>query len=196
LKIGISIKNVINNPKKVLRERILTLLRNQKEEERLIKSLAIKDKLIRKPEFKNAQIILFYASYDGEVDTFEMMKTAQSLGKTVCLPGINKAENKIEPRSVASLATDLEAGPYGIKEPNADKTVKVGAESIDLVVVPGVAFDMNSNRLGRGGGYYDRFLNGLPAKTPKIGLAFDFQMVDSLSAQEEHDVPVSCVLTN
>ncbi|MCK4882744.1 MAG: 5-formyltetrahydrofolate cyclo-ligase, partial [Candidatus Omnitrophica bacterium] len=67
---------------------------------------------------------------------------------------------------------------------------------LDMVIVPGVAFDKHNNRLGRGGGYYDRFLAALSSEVLTVGLAFDFQMVDSLSSQETHDVPVSCVLTN
>ncbi|MCK4882323.1 MAG: hypothetical protein KAS92_04810, partial [Candidatus Omnitrophica bacterium] len=83
-----------NNSKLILRERILTLLRNQKEEERLTKSLAIGNKLFQIGEFQKAETILFYASFDGEVETFEMMKEAQKLGKTIGLPGILRDEKK------------------------------------------------------------------------------------------------------
>ena len=68
--------------------------------------------------------------------------------------------------------------------------------NIELVVVPGVAFDRRNFRLGRGGGYYDRFLAKIPSHTPTIGLAFDFQMIDALPEKETHDRPVSLVLTN
>jgi 5-formyltetrahydrofolate cyclo-ligase len=105
-------------------------------------------------------------------------------------------ETKIIPMAVASLETDLEPGPYGIRQPIEDKAKELGIEGLDMVIVPGVAFDKNNNRLGRGGGYYDRFLGDLSARTLKVGLAFDFQMVDSLPTQEKQDVPVSCVLTN
>ena len=185
-----------NNLKNNLRERILTLLRNQKEKERLIKSLAISDKLFQMEEFQKAETILFYASFDGEVETFEMMKKAKTQGKTIGLPRIILGDKKIDPRSVASLEADLEVGPYGIKQPKTDSNAKLDEKTIDMVIVPGVAFDKHNNRLGRGGGYYDKFLKNLPLHIPKIGLAFDFQIVDSLSSQEEHDVPVSCVLTN
>ena len=65
-----------------------------------------------------------------------------------------------------------------------------------MVVVPGVAFDKKNNRLGRGKGYYDRFLKMLPFSTPTIGLAFDFQIVENLPVKEPHDVPVSQVIYN
>ena len=69
------------------------------------------------------------------------------------------------------------------------------SQGIDLVLVPGVAFDRKNNRLGRGAGYYDRFLKDLPT-TPSIGLAFDFQVLDVLPHQPGQDVPVKCVITN
>ena len=185
-----------NKSKKILRERILTLLRNQKEEERLIKSLAVGNKLFQMVEFQKAETILFYASFDGEVETFEMMREAQKLGKTIGLPGIMKDEKKIIPTYVASLESGLEIGPYGIQQPKTDRAQTLGEDRLDMVIVPGIAFDKQNNRLGRGGGYYDRFLESLPPSAVTVGLAFDFQIVDFLSSQEKYDIPVSCVLTN
>lgn len=185
-----------DNSKKLLRERILTLLRNQKEEERLNKSLVISNKLFQMQEFQRAETILFYASFDGEVETFEMMKTAQKLGKTIGLPAIMRSEKKIIPTRVASLEMDLEAGPYGIKQPKIDSSEALKNDCLDMVIVPGVAFDKENNRLGRGGGYYDKFLSTIPSRVPTVGLAFDFQIVDSLSFKEEHDMPVSSVLAD
>ncbi|MCK5014739.1 MAG: 5-formyltetrahydrofolate cyclo-ligase [Candidatus Omnitrophica bacterium] len=182
--------------KRILREKILTLLRNQKEEERLVKSLAIGNKLFQMEEFQKAETILFYASFDGEVETFEMMREAQKLGKTIGLPGIIKDERKIVPTAVASLEADLETGPYGIQQPKIDQDRTLREDLLDMAIVPGVAFDKKNNRLGRGGGYYDRFLASLPPSVLTVGLAFDFQIVDSLSFQEKHDIPVSCVLTH
>ena len=175
------------NSKNISRERILTLLANQKEEERLIKSLVIRDKLFRLAEFRKAERVLFYASFDGEVETFEMMKQAQKLGKTIGLPRILGKEGRIAPLAVASLEAGLENGPYGIQQPKTDKAKAIARDHLDMVIVPGVAFDKKNNR---------RFLEDLPAHVPTIGLAFDFQIVDSLSFQEEHDISVSRVLTN
>jgi len=187
---------VCDNSKKLLRERILTLLRNQKERERSDRSLAIGYKLFQMEEFQKAETILFYASFDGEVETFEMMNRALKQGKKIGLPRIGENEKKIIPTPVASLETDLEIGPYGIKQPITDPAKAWKDDCFDMVIVPGLAFDEKNNRLGRGGGYYDRFLETLPSHVTTVGLAFHFQMVDSLSSSEEHDVPVSCVLTN
>ena len=86
-----------NIAKKDLRERILTLLRNQTEKERFAKSLSIKDKLFRLKDIQRAQTILFYASFDGEVDTTEMIKQARQLGKRIALPQISSKNRTIIP---------------------------------------------------------------------------------------------------
>lgn len=183
--------------KQDLRQKVLTLLRKQKEEERIAKSLVILDKLFKRPEFQGALTILFYAAFDGEVDTFEMMKRAQQSGKRIGLPYIVRNEKRMIPIVVESLEEDLETGPYGVRQPKHTHSDRaLSKDELDLVIVPGIAFDRNNHRLGRGQGYYDRFLRELSARTPTIGLAFDFQLVDRLPPPEEHDVPVSCVLIN
>jgi len=187
---------VSNKSKHILRERILPLLRNQKEEERVTKSLAIKHKLFQRQEFQKAQTILFYASFNGEVETFEMMREAQKLGKTIGLPRVVEDRKHMVPLSVVSLEQDLERGAYGILQPKADQKRELPLDSLELVIVPGVAFDSKNHRLGRGGGYYDRFLSELPRDIPTVGLAFDFQIVEALPFQEGRDMPVSCVLAN
>ena len=187
---------VNSQSKRNLRERILTLLRNQKEEERLIKSLAISDRLFKMPELQAAKTVLFYASFDGEVETFEMMKKALNLGKIIGLPGIIGGQPDIVPTRVTSLEDDLQAGPYGIQQPRMDRINRIANDDIDLIVVPGIAFDRKNNRLGRGGGYYDRFLRGFSKRTFTVGLAFDFQVLDALPDVKDHDIPVDCVLSN
>lgn len=184
------------NTKKSLREKILTLLRNHKEEDRVAKSRIIFDKLLKLPEFRKALTILFYFPFDGEVNTVEMIKQAQKLGKRIGLPRIMKGKKRIIPAIVHSVEEDLEPGPYGIKQPKRGRLQALDVQTLDMVVVPGVAFDKCNNRLGRGGGYYDRFLKSLSSFTPTVGLAFDFQIVDYLPQQKEHDIPVSRVLVN
>ena len=181
--------------KKQIRERIRTLLSSQTEDERLSKSLAIKNKLFNLAEFQNANVVLFYASCKGEVETFEMITQALQSKKIIGLPKVNQAGRTIEPFIIDSL-DNLETGAYNIKEPKADESKRLDVNAIDCVVVPGVAFDQHNNRLGRGAGYYDRFLASLPEKVPTVGLGFDFQLFDSLPEQQEHDIPVTCVITN
>lgn len=192
-----SANNVEQNTKKDLRVRLLNLLRTQKEGQRLKKSTVIREKLFSLPEFKDARTILFYASFDGEVETFEMMKYAQKLKKKIALPKIIQEDKEFIPVLVDNIDAELSDGCYGIKEPN-DSCAQhsLSAADIDMVLVPGVAFDKDNNRLGRGGGYYDRFLKTLPSTTTTVGLSFDFQMLDSVPHQKNHDVPLSCVIVN
>jgi 5-formyltetrahydrofolate cyclo-ligase len=185
---------VVNQLKKDIREKILNLLRNQKEEERFNGSLVILERLFATPEFKKAKTILFYASFDGEVQTFEMMVRAKELGKKIALPTIIRGQKKFVPTLIDNSLT-LEDGPYGIKQPPYNKSRLLACAGLDLCVVPGVAFDEENYRLGRGAGYYDRFLTVLPEDLPTIGLAFRFQLVESLPRQA-HDVPVSQVISN
>ena len=186
---------MVNQDKILIRKRILNILKNQKEEDRIRKSGLIKDKLFADPGFRCSQTVLFYASFNGEVDTFEIMKQSQQEGKQIALPAIRLKEKKIVPCLVDILEDVLEDGPYGIKQPRMDRARSLDLHAIDLAVVPGVAFDRENHRLGRGAGYYDRFLTDLPKDTPSIGLAFDFQLLDKIP-HLEHDIPVSRVLTD
>ena len=182
--------------KNILREKVLQLLRNQSQEDRLKKSWVIADKLFSMREFVEAKMILFYASFDGEVETFEMMKQAQRLGKKIALPASIKIQKKIIPTLIENLDEDLQIGVYGIKEPRDVQSKSVDFRQIDLIIVPGVAFDRENNRLGRGEGYYDRFLRDIPAYTPAFGLAFDFQIVNRLPYIDAHDMKLSRVIVN
>lgn len=179
-----------------LRERIVTLLRKQKEEIRLAKSAVICRKLLARDEFRKSRTVLFYAPFDGEVDTFEIMKMALHNGKHICLPKVIRPQKCFLPIAITDLDNDLERGSYGILEPRAELKTICPTENIDSVIVPGVAFDNDNYRLGRGGGYYDRFLSALSDWQWTAGLAFDFQIVDTIPQKEPHDLPVSCVLTN
>ena len=181
--------------KQELRQLILDLIKGQKEEVRLSKSRVILEKVTALPVFKNARTILCYASFRGEVDTFALMQRAMALKKRVALPLIRKEEQQIVPMLIKSL-TELRPGPYGIQEPPDLPENRLNAEELDLVVVPGVAFDRRNNRLGRGAGYCDRFLSDLPVTTPTIGLAYDLQVVDAIIGMQLHDRPVSRVITN
>jgi 5-formyltetrahydrofolate cyclo-ligase len=163
--------------KQQIRSKILIRLKTQKEEDRDRKSKAIKRKLFSSQGFKQAKRVMFYISFDGEVETREMIKAAHKLGKIVAAPVCLKNRMILRP-AVFTDRLKLIKGPYGICEPATKGFVAVS--SIDLVVVPGVAFDKRGNRLGRGKGYYDRFLKTLSRKTASVGLAFDFQILPSL----------------
>lgn len=187
--------DVVRERKKTIRKEILTLLRNQKEDDWLRKSERIKTIFFQDPDVQNSKTVLFYASFQGEVDTFGLMRDAIKAGKQIALPVVDVQNKEIIPKLVTSLEDDLTYGPYHIQQPHEKNTREIALPEIDVVVVPGVAFDRRGFRLGRGAGYYDRFLKNLPQGIPLIGLAFDFQILDSLPL-EPHDLSVTRVVTN
>ncbi|MDD5435784.1 MAG: 5-formyltetrahydrofolate cyclo-ligase [Nitrospira sp.] len=162
--------------KKLLRSKILLKLKTQKEEDRERKSRIIKEKLFKDTVFKKAKKIMFYIAFGGEVDTKEMILEARKIGKTVAVP-VCKTRRTIEP-CLLGAGLKLAKGLYCVKEPVIKRMVDL--ENLDLIIVPGLAFDKLGNRLGRGMGCYDHFLKRSPGGTPSIGLAFDFQILPSI----------------
>ena len=169
-----------------IRKEIKEKLNKQSKAQRLRKSRLIKEKLFNLTEFKRAGYVMFYIATDNEVETNFMIAEAQKIGKKIAVPVIFKGEKRL----IASLLEnfkELTPGPYKLLQPQNKYIREIPKEKIDLVVVPGLAFDKEGHRLGRGGGYYDRFLADFPSDTPRIGLAFDFQVVKSLPFLS-HDV--------
>ena len=177
--------------KEKLRIKMLTNLKKHKEEERTRKSRIIKDKLFKASSFKKAKKVMFYLPIDGEVDTREMIKEALEKGKTVYVPVCKK--NRIMRPCVICGFTRLKKGLYGICEPMFKRFTP--SHTLDLVVVPGVAFSKKGIRLGRGKGYYDKFLRSIPDGVPSIGLAYDFQILPHLPSIPS-DINVKRVISN
>jgi len=169
-------RNDIALTKALIRNKILSKLKTQKEGIRARKSALILKKLFRTPAFKKAKIVMFYKAFSGEVDTELMIKAAQKLGKTVVVPVCGEHRTLIP--CILKAGARLQRGPYGIWEPAVKKSVPL--RSIDVVIVPGVAFTKSGKRLGRGKGYYDRFLSLLSKRAAIIGLGFDFQLLTDL----------------
>lgn len=178
--------------KSSLREHFLELLRKQGSGERQEKSRKVAEQLFVLPAFQKAKTVLFYVSLPGEVDTFAMITRAIRSHKHVALPVLARDQRKMTPTLIDSLE-GLNSGAHGIAQPHPDPSKSLDINALDAVIVPGLAFDKANNRLGRGAGYYDRFLCALPERTAKVGIAFDFQIVDRLPV-EGHDVPVDTVI--
>lgn len=141
-------------------------------------------------EFKKAVTVMFYADARNEVQTREAIKLALAMGKRVVLPKVKKDRGllAVEIKDIS----DLKPGTFGILEPESDDGLE--PEVIDLVVVPGVAFDRQGHRLGYGAGYYDGFLPKLRPGVKKIALAFELQVAESIPV-EEHDVKMDTLIT-
>jgi 5-formyltetrahydrofolate cyclo-ligase len=176
------------------RRTVLTMLRLQDEAERIAKSDKIKRRLFKERCFKNAKAIMFYVSKSYEVDTSCMIEEALKKGKRVIVPVTKPKEKQLIPSEIRYPDKDLAEGLFGIREPKKECIKTVDIKDIDMVVVPGVAFDNKGNRIGHGQGYFDRFLRHLPKKTPAIGLAFKLQLVRRIKVLP-WDIPVTKVIT-
>ncbi|MBI2558431.1 5-formyltetrahydrofolate cyclo-ligase [Candidatus Woesearchaeota archaeon] len=166
----------------------ITEKRNSLSKEELISNTnKIKNALFNLAQYKKSKTVMFYVSFNSEVGTHDMIKEALK-NKMVAVPKVENHE--IEPSIIIDFDS-LIPSKFGILEPI--ELMKVAYKNIDLVLVPGIAFDKECHRIGYGFGYYDKFLKKVP-KAVKIGLAFDFQVVDKVP-REEHDVPVDLIVT-
>ena len=182
--------------KQALREKTLRLLRQQPESSRRKKSLAIGRRLFRTRLYREAQRLLCYAAIHGEVQTRGILERALSDGKEVFVPVVtDRTRRHMVVAQIKDLGRDLaRRGHFRIPRPLKLASREISLSRLDLVILPGVAFDGQGNRLGRGGGYFDRFLVRVPARVPRVGLAFRFQVVKHLP-REAHDQPVDQVVT-
>ena len=140
--------------------------------------------------FHAAKTVALYRAIAGEVNIDALFKTCWKLGKRTCIP-VFKTASKTYEMTLVSDQTTYSNGHYGIQEPNALRAISL--DQIDLITVPGVAFDPAGNRLGRGGGYYDHFLKGYSGTT--AGVAFAFQIRPDIPV-EAHDQPVDWIVTS
>lgn len=155
------------------------------DNERISASDAVFHTLEQMAAFTLADHILMYHSLPDELSTHRFLDKWHTK-KHFYLPRVNGVDLEILPYD----RTRTHLGAFHIEEPDGDDTVDISA--MDLVIVPAVAYDRNGNRVGRGKGFYDRLLP--ECRAMKIGVAYDFQLVDEIDA-EEHDVRVDMVVT-
>jgi 5-formyltetrahydrofolate cyclo-ligase len=141
--------------------------------------------------WKRAQLVFFYAPLPEEMDIWPLLGDCLAAGKTVALPRFDAATGRYVACQVSDLARDLGEGQFGIREPGGH-CIAIPPNRLDLVLVPGVAFDVHGRRLGRGKGFYDQLLAHVRGTT--CGVAFDEQIVESIPV-EPHDVSLNCILT-
>jgi 5-formyltetrahydrofolate cyclo-ligase len=177
--------------KHILRREMLSQRNKQKGEVKLEKDAMIKEKLLSLNEYKKSKIILFYVSIRGEVKTEDMLSQALREGKRVLVPFVNVKKKLMLISEIHDL-NELSPGAFGIPVPTHPK--KFPLDKIDLMVVPGIAFDRKGNRVGYGTGFYDRFLKRLKRNVPVIALAYDFQIVPKIMP-DKYDVRIHKIVT-
>ncbi len=178
-----------------IRNRLARLSASQKE----TRAAAITGILTRTSWWREASVVLAFLSMPDEMDTGPLIRAAMEAGKQVGVPRI--AGEELVFHRLGGSAARLNAGPYGIPEPAPDLPV-ISAESIRgrrvLVVTPGLAFDAGLNRLGRGKGFYDRFLGRLRGSggggVRAVGVCFSEQLVEQVPV-DGHDQPLDGLVT-
>lgn len=174
--------------KEKIRRRILKLRDGLSSEEREEKSKQIKKKLFALFEFRAAKTIFFYAAKGNEVETKGMIEESLSSGKKVGLPIVKGKEIFF---SRTFNYGKLLPSTFGILEPEEEHPISL--DRVDLIIVPGIIFDSQGNRIGFGRGFYDRFLKKIPDAF-KIGLAFELQILETIP-KISTDIPVDKIVT-
>lgn len=163
--------------------------RKMTADEVLGKSARIQKQLFSFDKYVSAKTVMLYVSAFNEPSTIEIIENAISCKKRVVLPVSDTATETIILSYLDSL-DDLEKGAYGISEPRTVKPADIA--DIDFILVPGLAFDKNGNRMGFGKGYYDKLLCKTNAE--KTALCYEFQLFDEIPA-DEYDIPMNTIIT-
>jgi 5-formyltetrahydrofolate cyclo-ligase len=172
-----------------LRQKIRVALEKISPAVRTVESIDLCERL--KTQLPSAHPILFFAPLPDELDVWPLLELSMALGTTCALPFFDASKKAYIARGLDRLATDIVMGKFGVREPAAS-CAEIPSDKFDLVLVPGLAFDLSGNRLGRGRGFYDRLLE----KTSgiKCGVGYDFQLLENIPA-EPHDAKVDFIVT-
>jgi 5-formyltetrahydrofolate cyclo-ligase len=180
----------VSDAKRALRTRIAALRRSLSEAQRLVQAEEMAVRLIETSAWTTALRVALYADLPDEVPTRALQLAAEASGRPILWPRINDGQLEFAICPVGSLAP----AHFGIPTP-PDSFPASPLAAGDLLITPAVAFDRSGQRLGRGGGFYDRALAALAGRAPSVAIGYDFQLVDEIPT-EPHDVPVDTVVTN
>jgi 5,10-methenyltetrahydrofolate synthetase len=163
-------------------------------EQRAAATAAIVARVRSLPAWQRAQCVLSYMAFGSELDLGVLHRELLLQGRLLVAPRVPAQGRALELRQVADLAQDLAPSRWGIPEPQPERCPLVDPAQIDLVLVPGLAFDRWGNRLGYGAGFYDRLFQRLSPSALRVACLQDALMVDRVPA-EAHDVPVDLLVT-
>lgn len=185
-------EGAIRAQKARIRQEMHERRRDQSAAEAADKGGAILRRLMTLQEYQNAHLVHSFVSMPGEIDTRGLIEEALSSGRRVAVPVVRKGRRNLLHSEIKTLSDLRPEGKWGLYQPPPDGIHPVAPEEIDLVIVPGLAFDLNGNRVGFGAGYYDRFLTDVRA--PKVAVAYAFQMLSEVPVTAQ-DVRMDLVVT-
>ncbi len=178
--------------KKALRDQLKADLDALSTEQAHAWSVEACDRLVATEEFARSEIIMVFLSLPREIDTTSLVLRSWQECKRVVAPRVSWEQRRMMPVEIRSLTEDVERTRWNLPQPAAGDPVPL--ELIDLVVVPGLGFDHSGNRLGRGRGFYDRFLGSTQFQGMACALAFDLQVVEEIPV-DAHDMSVDMLVT-
>ena len=181
----------LRESKSALRQQVLVRLGHMRLEQRAAVSSQACARMEQQGLWQRARSVLLYAPMTEELDVWPLVVQGLAAGKTVALPRFDPVAKQYFARWIKDLTRDIQSGHFGIREP-ADHCLPVDLGQVDLVLVPGVAFDLRGGRLGRGRGYYDKLL--APVLGATCGVAFDEQIVPEVPVGPR-DLRLKFVLT-
>jgi 5-formyltetrahydrofolate cyclo-ligase len=184
----------VRDRKQYIRRSLRAVRRGLSEAERLARSRRVWERVAALACYQHARVVLGYMAFDHEVLTDGLMRRAMASGKQLVLPMVLGNRQGMALYVIEELERDVAPGYCGILEPQPRRTRAVAPETLELALIPGVAFDLRGGRLGLGAGFYDRLLSQLPRGIPMVGLAFDFQVIPRLPLQP-HDIPLDAIVT-
>lgn len=178
--------------KKLLRKSMIEKRDALEASYRASADIRINNILIKEDYYKTSKNIFIYLGFGSEINTSIYIKEFLKDGKKIYVPRIKKGTRIMEAVEIHDLE-DLKENNYGILEPS-DEEQGVNKEALDLIILPGIAFDEKGGRLGYGGGYYDIFLQDISIDVTRVALAYEFQIVNSIPL-EEHDIKANYIIT-
>lgn len=178
--------------KSLLREQLRRSLKSIPVSERRKRSRKVIQRLLALPWFQHSSCVLTYVALPEEVATEELILKALAMRKQVYVPFVDHRHGKIGACAISHFPRDLREGDYGILEPKPSLRGGKTMTSFDLIVVPGLGFDRSGGRLGRGAGYFDRFLRR-QKRAKKVGIAFREQIVRKIP-QSPKDIKMDRVI--
>jgi 5-formyltetrahydrofolate cyclo-ligase len=181
------------NNKSLIRRQLRETLAQMTEQTRHAKSVAACALVVGTPEFQASRVVMLYLSMPLEVDTSSIALKAWQAGKTVVVPKVSWDQRRMLPVEITSLATAMTTTGPGVREPTSGNPIPI--DLIDLVIVPGLGFTETGYRIGRGMGFYDRFLAQHEFIGVSCGLSFEEQIVAQLPVLD-HDIPLSMLATD
>ena len=184
----------LQKTKQEIRKDIAKILDSHSKETLDERTKKIENKIFDFANFLEANIVLLYVNKPHEVSTENIISMAYKFKKIIVLPGFNTTKHDMKLMKVDRPEIELKLGPRNILEPDANHCKLVPIESIDIAIIPGIAFDEKGGRIGSGEGYYDRLLPKLSITTRKVALAFEDQIVPQVPV-ESHDKPVDIIIT-